>query len=76
MKNQDCLDEFISEKCKVDQNKSTLFRDLYDAYREYCKEQGSRIRSAKNFSVSLISRLSLTKKRVAGGFYTLEGISL
>ena len=76
MGEQDCLDKFIAEKCKVDQSKSTLCRELYQAYRDFCNEQNLRIRSASNFSASLVNRFPFTRRKVAGGFYTLDGISL
>ena len=76
METKDCVDIFISEKCKIDQSKSTLTKDLYEAYRKFCNEQNLRIHNSHSFVQRLINKLSLKRMRAPGGFYALKGISL
>jgi len=67
----DVIGEFLSERCESEKNATVSAKDLYQAYRAWCEDSGTRPLSQRGFGLSLTER-GYTKESGRGGVVYLR----
>ncbi|WP_273378247.1 phage/plasmid primase, P4 family [Symbiobacterium thermophilum] len=65
----DVLGEFIAEECRVSQSVQVLAKDLYEAWKRWCEDNGEFAGTAKRFGMKLRERGFVAEKRNGKTYY-------